>query len=82
MVSEENMDNEEQAEDVVYNTIEQEPYQLTLAEIEAARLAAYQAEADPLFFRWQRDEGDKQAWLDKIEEIKARFKKPEEVPHE
>ena len=50
-----------------------EPYKLTAEEIEAARLAAYQREADPLFFRWQRGEAEKQDWLDKIAEIKLRF---------
>jgi hypothetical protein len=40
---------------------------------EANRRAAYIAEADPLFFKWQRGEGTEQEWLDKISEIKARF---------
>lgn len=37
------------------------------------RQAAYQAEADPLFFKWQRGEATEQDWLDKIAEIKTRF---------
>lgn len=37
------------------------------------RMAAYQAEADPLFFKWQREESTKQEWLDKVEEIKNRY---------
>jgi len=37
------------------------------------RRAAYQAEADPLFFKWQRGESTEQEWLGKIAEIKARF---------
>ncbi len=32
-------------------------------------------EADPLFFKWQAGEGDKQDWLDKRAEVKARFQK-------
>ena len=42
---------------------------------EANRKAAYQAEADPLFFKYQRGEATEQEWLDKIAEIKARFPK-------
>lgn len=33
---------------------------------------AYAQEADPLFFKWQRDEATRQQWLDKVAEIKAR----------
>jgi hypothetical protein len=36
------------------------------------RRLAYEQEADPLFFKWQRDEGTRQQWLDKVAEIKAR----------
>lgn len=43
------------------------------AQMEAARREAYIMEADPLFFKYQRDETTKQEWLDKIEEIKSRF---------
>jgi hypothetical protein len=42
-------------------------------ELEQVRRAAYQQEADPLFFKWQRGEATKEAWLDKVAEIKARF---------
>jgi hypothetical protein len=42
---------------------------------EAARKAAYTAEADPLFFKAQRGEATLQEWQDKIAEIKARFPK-------
>jgi hypothetical protein len=45
----------------------------TSEQIEAMRRAAYQAEADPLFFKWQRGESTEQEWLSKIAEIKARF---------
>jgi hypothetical protein len=44
-------------------------------EAERNRRAAYQAEADPLFFKAQRGEIEQQVWLDKIAEIKARFPK-------
>ena len=37
------------------------------------RAEAYRNESDPLFFKYQRDEIDKQVWLDKVAEIKARY---------
>ena len=40
------------------------------------RQAAYQAEADPLFFKAQRGEATHQEWLDKVAEIKVRFPEP------
>lgn len=39
------------------------------------RRYAYQQEADPLFFKWQRGESTQEAWLAKVEEIKARYPK-------
>ena len=42
-------------------------------DIEALRRAAYQGEADPLFFKAQRGEATQADWLAKLEEIKARF---------
>lgn len=38
---------------------------------DAQRRSAYQLEADPLFFKWQRGEATKEQWLDKVAEIKA-----------
>ena len=43
------------------------------AEKEQLRLEAYRNESDPLFFKWQRGEIEKQVWLDKVTEIKARY---------
>lgn len=40
------------------------------------RQAAYQSEADPLFFKAQRGESTQQEWLDKVAEIKVRFPEP------
>lgn len=37
------------------------------------RKEAYREESDPLFFKWQRGEIDKQEWLDKVNEIKQRW---------
>jgi hypothetical protein len=44
-------------------------------QIERQRRDAYAAEADPIFFKWQRGEATQQDWLDKVAEIKARFPK-------
>ena len=46
----------------------------TPEQLDAAMRAAYQAEADPIFFKWQRGEATQQQWLDKIAEIKARVR--------
>jgi hypothetical protein len=45
-------------------------------QIRQQRQSAYQAEADPLFFKWQRKEATEQEWLDKVTEIKNRFPNP------
>lgn len=42
-------------------------------ELADKRRRAYQREADPLFFEWQRGESTQQQWLGKIEEIKNRI---------
>ncbi len=47
--------------------------------IDRLRQLAYSNEADPLFFEYQRGEKEKQAWLDKIAEIKNRYPKAAEV---
>lgn len=43
---------------------------------EMNRQAAYQAEADPLYFGFQRGENTEQEWLDKVAEIRARYPYP------
>lgn len=43
------------------------------ARAEADRRSAFQTEADPLFFGWQRGENTEQAWRDKCAEIRARY---------
>jgi hypothetical protein len=57
-----------------YNPDEREAQRKTDEAIESRR-NAYIAEADPLFFKAQRDEATYQEWLDKIAEIKARYPK-------
>jgi hypothetical protein len=50
----------------------------TKAEQEAKRHAAYTAEADPLFFKWQASEGTEADWLAKRQEIRDRYPYPAE----
>jgi hypothetical protein len=40
---------------------------------DAQKRKDYAAESDPLFFKWQRGESTKEAWLDKVAEIRARY---------
>lgn len=49
------------------------PAQQTTEQTEALRKAAYQAEADPLFFKYQRGEATREEWLAKVDEIRARY---------
>jgi len=48
-----------------------------LRKAKAARAAAYTAEADPLFFKWQAGESTQADWLAKRAEIRARHPYPE-----
>lgn len=50
-----------------------------LTALEARSVAirvALAEEADPLFFKWQRDEASREDWLARVAEVKARFPKP------
>lgn len=49
------------------------PFEPVVPSKEIQRRGAYAAEADPLFFKWQRGEGTQSAWLAKVAEIKARY---------
>lgn len=51
--------------------------ELLIAQAERLRQSAFKEEADPLFFQFQRGSIKKQVWLDKVEEIKRRYPKPE-----
>lgn len=53
--------------------VEPEPVPLSQAQIDALRRMAYSAEADPLFFKWQRGESTEAEWLAKIAEIRLRY---------
>lgn len=48
-----------------------------LAGRDEALRAALAAEADPLFFQWQRGEAAREDWLAAVAEVKSRFPKPE-----
>jgi hypothetical protein len=47
--------------------------ELRSKEVDALRRKAYEEEADPLFFKYQRGEVTKDEWLNKIAEIKSRI---------
>lgn len=49
-----------------------EPEPVTQDQIDAMRRAAYQQEADPLFFKAQRGEASMDDWLAKVAEIRQR----------
>lgn len=53
-------------------------YQREVDEITQLRRNAYQLEADPLNFKWQETglDIDRVAWLEKKDEIKARYPDP------
>ena len=48
-----------------------------LQRVENNRRNAYQKEADPLFFKWQRGEIEKKEYDDKVKEVRQRIPKPE-----
>ena len=52
-------------------------YNQQRAAIENQRKAAYQQEADPLFFSYQRGEATEQEWLDAVQSVKDRYPYPE-----
>jgi hypothetical protein len=52
-------------------------YEAALAERDQALRTALSVEADPLFFRWQRDEATREDWLAAVVAVKARFPKPQ-----
>lgn len=52
-------------------------YNQQRAAIENQRKAAYQQEADPLFFSYQRGETTEQEWLNAVQSIRDRYPYPE-----
>lgn len=71
-------------EDIPQPEPEPEPEPLTPEQQEevarSKRQAAFSAEADPLFFKWQAGEGIEAEWLAKRDEIRARFPYSEPNP--
>ena len=60
--------------------LEPSPTPPTKTEQEAARQAAFAAEADPLFFQWQAGEATEAEWKAKRQEIRDRYPYPEVQP--
>jgi hypothetical protein len=54
-------------------------YARAYAAVEQARHAAYIAEADPAFFKWQRGTGTEQEWLDAVQAVKDAHPYPDPV---
>lgn len=52
-------------------------YRIEFEAVQAARQAAYQRDADPLFFGWQRGDNTEKAWLDAVAAVKAAHPYPE-----
>jgi len=52
------------------------PPESAAPDISPLRHAAYIAESDPLFFKWQRGEVEKDEWLAAVEDIKVRYPDP------
>jgi hypothetical protein len=52
-------------------------YEKELEDCYRKRERAYKNESDVLFFEYQQGKISKEEWLQKIEEIKQRFPKPE-----
>lgn len=48
----------------------------TTQQVTDLRSEAYRQESDPLFFKSRRGEATEQEWLDKVDEIKARYPYP------
>jgi hypothetical protein len=53
-----------------------EAFDTAYTQQENLRQIAYQAEADPIFFQYQRGSKTKDEWLVKVDEIKARYPYP------
>lgn len=46
-------------------------YETQVAQVEAARLAAYEKESDPIFFKWQRGDATEAEWREAVAKVKA-----------
>jgi hypothetical protein len=52
-------------------------WDLAYAGVQAERQAAYVAESDPVFFRWQRGQATEQDWLDSVASVNATHPYPD-----
>ena len=46
-------------------------YETQVAQVEAARLTAYEKESDPIFFKWQRGDATEAEWREAVAKVKA-----------
>ena len=46
-------------------------HEIAHARVEAERKAAYERDADPVFFRWQRGDATEQDWKDAVDAVRA-----------
>lgn len=46
-------------------------YDWQCAQVEAARLTAYEQQSDPLFFKWQRGDATEIEWREAVAKVKA-----------
>lgn len=46
-------------------------YETQVAQVEAARLSAYEKESDPIFFKWQRGDATEAEWREAVAKVKA-----------
>jgi hypothetical protein len=46
-------------------------YETQVAAVEAARLAAYEQQSDPKFFKWQRGDATELEWREAVAKVKA-----------
>jgi hypothetical protein len=46
-------------------------YENQVAAVEAARLAAYEQQSDPLYFKWQRGDATEAEWRAAVAKVKA-----------
>ena len=46
-------------------------YDAQVAQIEAARLTAYEQQSDPVFFKWQRGDATEAEWREAVAKVKV-----------
>jgi hypothetical protein len=46
-------------------------YETQVAQVETARLTAYEQQSDPIFFKWQRGDATELEWREAVAKVKA-----------